>query len=228
MPLAYPPLVYLIGRLVWIGWRGRAPPARPVWPVWVLAAATVFLVGFRIGLNVEASNVIDVGYAGVIGAHRIVHGRGAVRAHSRSRTSRPPCGAADSDGDIRERIQTNGRCEPANERGDTYGPVAYLAYVPGYLALRLEREVGGRPAGRALHVDRLRPPVPDRARARRPALRRHAARRRRSRSRGPRTRSRSTRSNSNTNDAIVPAFLIWGFWLASSPARGARSSRSPA
>jgi hypothetical protein len=24
-------------------------------------------------------------------------------------------------------------------------------------------------------------------------------------------------SSSNTNDAIVPAFLIWGFWLASSP-----------
>ena len=29
-------------------------------------------------------------------------------------------------------------------------------------------------------------------------------------------------SNSNTNDAIMPAFLIWGFWLASSAwARGA-------
>jgi hypothetical protein len=29
-------------------------------------------------------------------------------------------------------------------------------------------------------------------------------------------------SNSNTNDAIVPAFLIWGFWLVTSPwARGA-------
>src|SRR5207249_2997290 len=29
-------------------------------------------------------------------------------------------------------------------------------------------------------------------------------------------------SNSNTNDAIMPAFLIWGFWLITSPwARGA-------
>jgi hypothetical protein len=29
-------------------------------------------------------------------------------------------------------------------------------------------------------------------------------------------------SNSNTNDAIMPAFLIWGFWLVSSPiSRGA-------
>ena len=46
----------------------RAPRHRassPVWPVWVLAAATVFLGGFRIGLNVRDSNVIDVGYSGV-------------------------------------------------------------------------------------------------------------------------------------------------------------------
>ena len=46
-----------------------------MWRTWVLLAATVFLAGFRIGLNVEASNVIDVGYSGVIGAERIVHGQ---------------------------------------------------------------------------------------------------------------------------------------------------------
>ena len=35
----------------------------------------MFLLGFRIGLNVQAPHsVIDVGYAGVIGAHRIVNG----------------------------------------------------------------------------------------------------------------------------------------------------------
>ena len=33
-------------------------------------------------------------------------------------------------------MQTNGRCEVANGRGDTYGPVSYLAYVPGFLAYR--------------------------------------------------------------------------------------------
>src|SRR5205823_711823 len=34
-------------------------------------------------------------------------------------------------------------------------------------------------------------------------------------------------SNSNTNDAIMPALLIWGFWLASSPAaRGALAALS--
>ena len=45
------------------------------------------------------------------------------------------CGAADADGYVRERIQTNGRCEVANGRGDTYGPISYLAYVPGFLAM---------------------------------------------------------------------------------------------
>ena len=41
----------------------------------MLAAATVFLAGFRVGLNVRDSNVIDVGYSGVIGADRIWHGQ---------------------------------------------------------------------------------------------------------------------------------------------------------
>jgi hypothetical protein len=41
-----------------------------------------------------------------------------------------PCGPEDAEGQVRDRIQTNGRCEAAIERGDTYGPVSYLAYVP--------------------------------------------------------------------------------------------------
>src|SRR5262245_56924749 len=53
VPLAYPPLLYLLARMAWIGFRRRPlAPARPVWPVWLLAALTVFLVGLRIGLNV--------------------------------------------------------------------------------------------------------------------------------------------------------------------------------
>ena len=44
----------------------------------------------------------------------------------------PKCGPADSSGEVRDRIQTNGRCETANPLGDTYGPVSYLAYIPGY------------------------------------------------------------------------------------------------
>jgi len=135
-PLAYPPLLYLLARMVWIGFRGRSGVSgRPVWPVWVLAAATVFLVGFRIGLNVtqRKPNVIDVGYSGVIGAHRIVTGQSPYGHFPLSDAKLKACGEADSDGDVRDRVQTNGRCEAANERGDTYGPVAYLAYVPAYL-----------------------------------------------------------------------------------------------
>ena len=76
VPLVYPGLAYLLGRMIWVGIRDRPPPvSRPLWPVWVLAAATVFLCGFKVGLNVRDSNVIDVGYAGPIGAQRIVHGQ---------------------------------------------------------------------------------------------------------------------------------------------------------
>ncbi len=67
----------------------------------------VFLGAFRIGLNVADSNVIDVGYAGVIGADRIVDGD-------------PLYGPGFSD-DV--------------ERGDTYGPLTYLLYVPFEQAL---------------------------------------------------------------------------------------------
>ncbi len=64
MPLAYPPLGWLLVRCAWIARSDRPTRGAAVWPVWVLAAATVFLAGFRVGLNVQASNVIDVGYSG--------------------------------------------------------------------------------------------------------------------------------------------------------------------
>jgi hypothetical protein len=137
-PLAYPPLVYLLARMVWIGFRGRGGTSgRPLWPVWVLAAATVFLIGFRIGLNVTQPepNVIDVGYSGVIGAHRIVEGQSPYGHFPVDDKELKACGEPDAEGEVRDRVQTNGRCESANERGDTYGPVAYLAYVPAYLLL---------------------------------------------------------------------------------------------
>ena len=52
MPLVYPGLVWLIARCFWIGKKDRAPRGSTVWPVWLLIGATVFLGGFRIGLNV--------------------------------------------------------------------------------------------------------------------------------------------------------------------------------
>ena len=108
-PLAYPVLLYLLVRLLVAGFRPRERREWlvPVVPVAWLAIATIFLVGFRVGLNVVDSNVIDVGYAGVLGADRIADGSELY-------------GAGFSD---------------EIERGDTYGPVNYLAYVPFEQAL---------------------------------------------------------------------------------------------
>jgi hypothetical protein len=219
VPLAYPPLVYLLLRMTVLGVRGsKRGPERPLWPVWVLAAATVFLAGFRIGLNVEDSNVIDVGYAGVIGAERIVSEGQMPYGHMPVREGEA-CGPPDSYGDVRDRIQENGRCETANDRGDTYGPVSYLAYVPGYAAFGWTGKWDSLPAAHftALVFDslaliglalvgwrfgggRLAATLPFAWAA------------------FPFTQYASS---SNTNDAILPALLIFGFWLVTSaPARG--------
>ena len=129
VPLVYPVLLYLLVRTLWIGVRDRPPAAsRPVWPVWVLAAATMFLGGFRIGLDFADSNVIDVGYSGVIGAHRIASGQ-APYGHFPDESGRP-CGPPDRNGRVVLRIQDNGRCEGQNEHGDTYGPVTYRRTYP--------------------------------------------------------------------------------------------------
>ena len=219
VPLAYPPLVYLLARMAWIAWRGGPEAARPVWPLWLLAGMTVFLVGFRVGLNARGSNVIDVGYSGVIGADRIAHGQSPF-GHMPIEDRLKPCGPKDAEGEIRERIQTNGRCESANERGDTYGPVAYEAYVPAYLALGWSGHWDKLPAAHATAVAfdllallglfligrrfggaRLAVLLPF-AWAAYPFT--------------------QYASNSNTNDAIMPALLVFGFWLVTAPfARGA-------
>lgn len=220
VPLAYPPLLYVLGRMAWVGWRGRARPVQPVWPIWALAAATVFLGGFRIGLNLEAPrSVIDVGYAGVIGAHRIVNGQ-APYGHMPVQESRRACGSADSVGEIRERIQENGRCESSNPRGDTYGPVSYAAYVPGYLAFGWSGKWDALPAAHAtsLLFDALAL-VGLALVGRRFGGARLAVTLAFAWAAYPFTQYAS---NSNTNDAIMPALLIWGFWLLTKPgARGA-------
>jgi hypothetical protein len=101
VPLVYPILLYLLARSLWIGMRGRGEGLRPVWPVAWMIVAALFLMGFRVGLNVADSGAIDVGYAGVVGADRIAHG---------------------------EPIYDNFPDDISS--GDTYGPVNYLAYVP--------------------------------------------------------------------------------------------------
>jgi hypothetical protein len=102
-PLIYPPLLYLLARMLLLAF-GRGRPRRPLRlavPATWLAVAVLFLVGFRVGLNVTNSNVIDVGYAGVIGADKLLHGK-----------------------------QLYGHWPKDNGNGDTYAPVAYYAYVP--------------------------------------------------------------------------------------------------
>jgi hypothetical protein len=106
--LVYPPLIYLLARMLWIGGmriRGRsarvdraAVRLAPLLSMRVLWAGLIALVLARVGLSLFSRVVADVGYASVIGAHRIAHGQSlyfASTAHS-----------------------------------DTYGPIAYLAYVP--------------------------------------------------------------------------------------------------
>jgi hypothetical protein len=218
MPLAYPPMLYLLGRMAWIGFRGRGSGARPFWPVWVLLAATVFLAGFRIGLNVRASNVIDVGLAGVIGAQRIVEDGEAPYGNMPDDVGKE-CGPADADGYVRERIQTNGRCEVANDRGDTYGPVSYLAYAPGFLATGWSGKWDYLPAA---HFTSILWDVLALLGMGALGLRfggvRLAATLAFAWAAYPFTQYVSS---SNSNDAIMPALLVWGLvFVTSPPARG--------
>ena len=133
VPLAYPLLAYLLVRMLWIGLRRRgqaapgvADPRRPVRlliPVTWMAVAVIFLLGFRVGLNVVDSKVIDVGYAGVIGADRLAAGQ-------------PLYGSFPQD----------------NRHGDTYGPVNYLAYVPFEQVLGWSGAWDGLPAAHAAAI----------------------------------------------------------------------------
>jgi hypothetical protein len=226
VPLVYPPLVYLLLRMLWVGFRGRSTATRaPVWPVWLLAAATVFLAGFRIGLNAHGSNVIDVGYSGVIGAQRIWSGEMPYGHMPTEDPGQKGCAAADREGRTAYRIQTNGRCEAGDANGDTYGPVSYQSYLPGYWAFgwkgigdKLDAArftsvlfdvlalVGLALVGRRFGGSRLAATLPF-AWAAYPFT--------------------QYVSSSNTNDAIMPAYLIFGFWLVSSPtARGALAALS--
>lgn len=124
VPLALPPLAWLVGRMAWLFARGVPHPSplperrsgvarlalRPV-PTVALVVCCVALAGLRIGLTVEGGNVIDVGYAGFAGA----------------------------------RLELEGEAPWDNmpqdvSRGDTYGPANYLAYVPATALLNEHEE----------------------------------------------------------------------------------------
>ncbi len=127
VPLVYPPLVYLLLRMLMAGYSrakrssGRVPEL--LVPVSWLALGLVFLVGFRIMLNVLDSNVIDVGYSGVIGAERWSSGESLY-----------------------------GNFPSDNGSGDTYGPFAYLAYIPFELLLPWGGSWDSLPAAHAASI----------------------------------------------------------------------------
>ena len=124
VPLAYPPLLYLLIRALWLGFRRASGSGlRPSLPIAILAIATVALIGGRVALNVVDSNVIDVGYSGVIGADRIGD-------------SKPIYGNFPTD----------------DQSGDTYGPVAYYAYVPFEQALPWSGTWDDLPAAHAASI----------------------------------------------------------------------------
>ena len=102
-PLMYPPMIWLMGRLLWRGFRGSSPRAvhKPLLSRRVMLLGTVFLIGFRIAFVAADGNVIDVGDASVVGAKLLVDGKPLY-------------------GHFPNRI----------DRGDTYGPVTYEAYAP--------------------------------------------------------------------------------------------------
>jgi hypothetical protein len=108
-PLVYPVLLYLLVRVLLAAFRPRRAtgPLVPHAPLTLLVVGLVFLTAFRVGLNVADSNVIDVGYAGVIGADRLADGK---------------------------HLYGDGFSTDV-ERGDTYGPLNYLLYVPFEQAL---------------------------------------------------------------------------------------------
>lgn len=151
VPLAYPPLVYLFIRLSWLGCRRQrkyseagslSPTTAPLTALprtqepephvpephlnfsnRVMIAGLALLVIFRIVINIADSNVVDVGYSGVIGADIIMDGRA-------------PYGNMPED----------------NGNGDTYGPLNYLLYTPFETVLPWSGEWDELPAAHAAAV----------------------------------------------------------------------------
>jgi hypothetical protein len=98
--LFYPPLVYLLVRMLIRGFRPR-PPSRRLdcrLPNAVLVAGLLLLIAGRIFVTLKPASVLDVGTASALGAYKILHGQ-SIFYYSLG-------------------------------HGDTYGPFNYLAYVP--------------------------------------------------------------------------------------------------
>ncbi len=96
----YPPLVYLLGRMLWRGARARPLAGRLDCrlPTAALVIGLLALVGGQIYATLAPPNVLDVGTASALGAYKILHGQ-SIYFYSLGHP-------------------------------DTYGPIAYLVYVP--------------------------------------------------------------------------------------------------
>jgi len=96
----YPPLIYLLARMLIRGYRPRPAPSRLDCrlPTAVLVVGLLALVVARIVITLHPAGVIDVGTASVLGAYKLLHGQSLYYF--------------------------------SLGHGDTYGPVAYLAYAP--------------------------------------------------------------------------------------------------
>jgi hypothetical protein len=102
-PLMYPPLLYLLGRMIWLGWRGRPQPddGRLTWAgPRLLLGGLVLLLAARYGWAIADGAVNDIGYASLFGADSIRQGFDLYNS-------------APGQGDL-----------------DAYGPFMYVAYIP--------------------------------------------------------------------------------------------------
>lgn len=121
--LWYPPLIYLFLRTLLMGFGlGERVEKTSNLPTWLLFGLAGLAGGLVLGLNLDA-RVIDVGYAGVAGADRILEGTVPY-------------------GNMPEDVGT----------GDTYGPLNYLLYVPFVLMFGFSGEWDFLPAAHALTI----------------------------------------------------------------------------
>jgi hypothetical protein len=193
VPLVYPFLAYVAARALFAALvpRRRAGPLVPWASTTLLACGVVVLLALRIAFGVAESQTFDISTAGVIGADRIEHGLPLYQDNE--------------------------------AHGDTYGPVNYLMYVPFELVKPYEPGTTGGDAARpaTLFFDLL------------VALGLFVLGRR------LRAGPAGTRMGvalayawaafpysalvvaSNTNDSLVPLFVVWALVaVASPPARG--------
>jgi hypothetical protein len=119
--LWYPPLIYLFARTLLMGFGvGERVERTSDLPTWLLLGLAGLAGGLLLGLNLH-SRVIDVGYAGVVGADLILGG------------TLPYANMPSEVG-----------------TGDTYGPLNYLLYVPFVLLFGFSGRWDFLPAAHAL------------------------------------------------------------------------------